>query len=230
MADKTDNATTPTLRDLKPGRLVYIPAGATPATPRPLALTLGDTAAPMQEQPGQVWLTGQLLRPDGSNPRVYRTTTLTATLDKLTIAPPGLRRCAATDCPDNYDAIAMYGGEPITPGWRMLQRGILGGTDLCPRHSPTATPDGTTLAHAPAAMDRDTGTITCTCGTLLHPAMASKTDKVVRAACVLAYGAHITDMTPTDSHSTTQTPLTRPQTPAREFREATRARTREDSL
>ncbi|MGA4995879.1 hypothetical protein [Nonomuraea bangladeshensis] len=227
--------TTPTLDDLQPGRLVYIPAGATPATPRPLALILHDPAATTQEQPGaiwlgDIWLNGQLLRPDGSNPRVYRTTTLTATLDKLTIAPPGLRRCVATDCPNSYDAIAMYGGEPITPGWRMLQRGILGGTNLCPRHSPTVTPDGTTRVHTPAAMDRDTGTITCTCGTLLHPLMSHHHAPITRAACVLAYGAHIADMTPTESHSTTEPPLTRPQTPAREFREATRARTREDSL
>ncbi|MET8006248.1 hypothetical protein [Nonomuraea glycinis] len=192
---RDQSMTTPTLRDLQPGRLVYIPADAALTSPRPLALIISE-ATPSKSAPTDVWLNGQVLRPDGSNPLRYNTATVLALLDKLTIAPPGLRQCVATACPNSYDTIAMYAGEPIHPGWRMLQRGILGGTNLCPHHAPTVvTPDGT-FHHAPTAMERDTGTITCTCGALLYPRMASKTTPVVRAACVLAYGTHIHDMTP----------------------------------
>ncbi|MEU7744781.1 hypothetical protein [Nonomuraea sp. NPDC049158] len=81
----------------------------------------------------------------------------------------------------------------LEPGWRTLQRGHLSGIDLCPRHARTVTPDGTTFLHTPEAMDPDTGDITCTCGTLIRPATPSK---MVRAAWVLAYGAHIATMTP----------------------------------
>ncbi|WP_165970238.1 hypothetical protein, partial [Nonomuraea terrae] len=151
-------------------------------------------AGPSAYPPGDIWLAGQVLRADGSNPLQYRTTAINATLGKITIAPPGIRRCVAAGCPDSYDAIALYGGEPA--GWRVLQQGVLGGTDLCPRHAPTVvTPDGITRLHAPEAMDGDTGTITCTCGTLIRPAMAPRTAPVVRAACVLAYGVHIAAMT-----------------------------------
>ncbi|MEU4231123.1 hypothetical protein AB0F17_43100 [Nonomuraea sp. NPDC026600] len=189
-----NTTTTPTLQELQPGRLVYIPAGASSVRTRPLAMILSETVA--RELHGSVPLTGQALRADGSNPLRYRTTFLTATFTKLTIAPPGIRRCVATRCPNTYDAIAMYETGELEPGWRMLQRGHLGGTNLCPRHAPTATPDGTTRLHMPEAMDRDTGTITCTCGVLIRPLMARKNDTVVRGACVLAYGVHIAAMTP----------------------------------
>jgi hypothetical protein len=84
----------------------------------------------------------------------------------------------------------------LEPGWRMLQTGDLSGINLCPQHALTVTPDGATFLHAPEAMDRDTGNITCTCGTLIRPAMGRETTPAIRAACVLAYGAHIAAMTP----------------------------------
>ncbi|MEU7833024.1 MULTISPECIES: hypothetical protein [unclassified Nonomuraea] len=187
--------TTPTLDDLQPGRLVYIPAGASPQRARPLAMCLRD-AGPSDYPPGDIWLAGQILRADGSNPPQYRTTAINATLAKITIASPGIRRCVATGCPNSYDTIATYETGELEPGWSMLQRGHLSGANLCPQHALTVIPDGTTFLHAPDAMDRETGNITCTCGTLIRPATASKTIHVVQAACVLAYGAHIATMTP----------------------------------
>jgi hypothetical protein len=190
---KTATAT-PTLDDLRPGRLVYVPAGAALSRERPLALIIGE-ATPAKGLPGDVWLDGQVLRADGSNPYRYKTAWFIATIDKLRIAPPGIRRCAAAHCAASYDAIAMYETGHLEPGWRMLQRGILGGTNLCPRHAPTATPDGTTRLHVPEAMDSDTGVITCTCGVPIRPLMARKNAPIVRAACVLAYGFHIAAQT-----------------------------------
>src|SRR3954447_5960134 len=64
---------------------------------------------------------------------------------------------APTSPAASYDAIAMYETGHLEPGWRMLQRGTPGGTNLCPRHAPTVTSDGATLLHAPEALDRDTG-------------------------------------------------------------------------
>ncbi|WP_433513837.1 hypothetical protein ACQP2T_61535 [Nonomuraea sp. CA-143628] len=196
MAEKTDVASA-TLSELQPGRLVYIPAGASPQRTRPLALRIHD-AGPSDYPPGEIWLAGQTLRADGSNPRQYRTTAINAALNKITIAPPGIRHCAATGCPASYDVITMYETRHLEPGWRMLQRGILGGTNLCHRHAPTATPDGIIRLHIPQALDRDTGTITCTCGTHLHPLTAHQNAPIVREACVLAYGAHIATMTTTE--------------------------------
>ncbi|WP_188186977.1 hypothetical protein [Nonomuraea sp. SYSU D8015] len=186
--------TTPTLDDLQPGRLLYVPAGAALARQRPFSLIISEATA-STGMPSDVWLGGQVLRADGSNPLRYRTTWFLATVAKLTIAPPGIRRCVAAGG-TSYDVIAMHGGEPIVPGWRMLQRGILGGTNLCPRHAPTATPDGATHLHVPEAMDRNTGVITCTFGISIRPRMARKKDTPVRGACVLAYGVHIAAMTP----------------------------------
>ncbi|MFI6900312.1 hypothetical protein ACIBKY_03570 [Nonomuraea sp. NPDC050394] len=110
MAEKTDIAHV-TLQDLQPGRLVYIPAGAALSRERPLALIIGE-ATPAKGLPGDVRLDGQVLRADGSNPYRYKTAWFIATIDKLRIAPPGIRRCAAAHCPASYHTIAMRKANP----------------------------------------------------------------------------------------------------------------------
>ncbi|MFI7148359.1 hypothetical protein ACIBO2_25895 [Nonomuraea sp. NPDC050022] len=97
-------------------------------------------AGPSYYPRAEVWLADQVLRADGSNPLQYRTTAINATLAKITIASPGIRHCVATGCPNSYGIIAMNETGELEPGWRMLQREHLSGTNLCPRpaYSPTA--------------------------------------------------------------------------------------------